>query len=243
MFNSKITRISFTIALSLVILMWLVFLLDYTVELNLYKFGVYPKSPAGLVGIITAPFIHSTKDFSHIISNSMPIFILSWLLFYHYRNVATSAFISIYLLTGISLWLLGRENYHVGMSGVIYGLTTFLIFSGFFRKNIRVAGISLIVVFLYGSMVWGVLPWKQSVSWEGHLLGAFSGIIMSVILNRKGPEPAKMRYEIEEELGIEPEFEYWKEDFVPQQNNHNNPVTIQYVFQPKKSSTDLAEEE
>jgi membrane associated rhomboid family serine protease len=216
MFKGKITRISFSIALSIVLLMWLVFLVDYLFpELKLYRYGVYPLKKEGLIGILASPFLHSMRDFSHILSNSLPIFILSWLLFYHYRKIATKSFISIYLLTGVGIWLLGRENYHIGMSGVIYGLTSFLVFSGFFRKNMRVAGISLFVVFIYGSMVWGVLPWKEGVSWEAHLLGLFSGVIIAVIFKEKGPQPAKLRYEIEEELGIEPEFEYWRKDFIP----------------------------
>ncbi|WP_051568342.1 rhomboid family intramembrane serine protease [Crocinitomix catalasitica] len=245
MFNSKVTRISFTIALSVLTIMWLVFILDYSLGLKLYKYGVYPQRNSGLIGIITAPFIHSTKDFSHIFSNSGPIFILTWLLFYHYRDIATRAFVSIFLLTGISLWFLGRENYHVGMSGVIYGLTAFLVFSGFFRKNMRVAGISLFVIFIYGSMVWGVLPWKEQVSWEGHLLGLFSGLIMAVLLKSIGPQPEKLRYEIEEELGIEPELEYWKEDFVPPttidpDSGIETPVYV-YRFVPKPPPTENKE--
>lgn len=224
--------------------MWLVFSVDYLFPgLKLYTFGVYPLKKEGLIGIFASPFLHGTKDFSHILSNSLPIFILTWLLFYHYRKIATKSFILIYLLTGIGVWLLGRENYHIGMSGVIYGLTSFLVFSGFFRKNMRVAGISLFVVFVYGSMVWGVLPWREGVSWEAHLLGLFSGVIVAIIFKEKGPQPVKLRYEIEEELGIEPEFEYWREDYIPPtiqtpQHVQQPQIVIKYQFIPTPKKVD-----
>lgn len=243
--NRKVTRISFAIAFSIVLLMWLVFALDYMLPVDLYKYGIHPGDPKGLLGIFTSPFLHSTRDFSHIFNNSIPTLILTWLLFYYYRDIATKSFILIFLLSGIGTWFLGNPNYHIGMSGVIYGLTSFLAFSGFFRKNMRVAAISLFVVFIYGSLIWGILPIKEGVSWEGHLSGLFSGIITAILFKRVGPQPKKLRYEIEEELGIEPEFEYWKKDFVPPQppQPENQPkVVIRYQYIPKKQE-DPDEEE
>ena len=216
MFNKKITRISFGIAFSILLLMWLVFALDYYLELELYKYGVHPGEVDGLIGIITSPFLHSTRDFGHILNNSMPAFMLTWLLFYHYRTIATKSFLMIYILAGLGTWILGKESFHIGMSGVIYGLTSFLVFSGFFRKNMRVAGISLFVIFIYGSMIWGIFPLKVGVSWEGHLSGLAAGIMAAVLFKETGPQPAKLRYEIEEEMGIEPEEEYWKEGYFAQ---------------------------
>lgn len=178
--------------------------------MDLYKFGLYPRKIEGLIGIITSPFLHSTADFSHIINNSIPTFVLGWMLFYHYRTIAAQTFVFIYLFTGIAVWLFARDSYHVGMSGVIYGLTSFLVVSGFFRKNMRVAAISLVVIFLYGSTVWGIFPGRLGISWEAHAFGLVSGILSAVLFKSKGPQPAKMHYEIEEELGIEPEVEYWK---------------------------------
>lgn len=251
MFNNKVTRISFSIAFTLVLFMWLVYALDSVLGLELYQFGVHPGEWEGLIGVITSPFLHSTRDFGHIINNSVPTFVLTWLMFYHYRKIATPAFILIYLLSGIGTWILGNPNYHIGMSGVIYGLTSFLVFSGFFRKNMRVAAISLFVIFIYGSMVWGILPIQPGVSWEGHLAGLFAGIIVAVLFKRKGPQPAKLRYEVEEELGIEPELEYWKEDFVPpqppvaQENQPKIIIKYSYVPAPKKKddTTPDSEEE
>ncbi len=235
--NRKVTRISFAISFTIVLLMWLVFIMDYTFDLNWYKYGVRPGEWSGLIGIFTSPFLHSTRDFGHILNNSLPAFILTWLLFYHYRQIATKTYLLIFFLSGIGTWVLGNPNYHIGMSGVIYGLTSFLVISGFFRKNMRVAAISLFVIFIYGSMIWGIFPIKVGVSWEGHLSGLFAGIIAAVIFKQKGPQPKKMRYEIEEELGIEPELEYWKEDFVPPHKEeslgeHHQPKIV-YQFIPK----------
>lgn len=139
------------------------------------------------------------------------------------------------------MWLLARESYHIGMSGVIYGLTSFLVFSGFFRKNMRVAAVSLFVIFLYGSMVWGIFPTSAGISWEGHALGLFSGLIVAVLYKYSGPQPQKLLYEIEEELGLEPDNEYWKEDtlIIPESPEKAEPktdmqVTLNYEYKENK---------
>lgn len=240
--NTKVTRISFGISLSIVLLMWIVFILDYTFNLNWYKYGVHPGELSGLIGVVTSPFLHSVNDIGHILNNTLPAFILTWLLFYYYREIATKTFILIFILTGLGTWYLGKPSYHIGMSGVIYGLTSFLAISGFFRKNMKVAAISLFVIFIYGSLVWGIFPLKVGVSWEGHLSGLFSGIIAAVLFKQKGPQPKKMRYEIEEEMGIEPELEYWKEGFVPPKPPESEAISkrpiIYYRFVPKKKEDD-----
>lgn len=217
--------------------MGLVFLYDYNFNLNLYEYGVFPRKLEGLLGILTSPFIHSTANYSHLLNNSLPMFILTWLLFYSYRTVAGKVFIFIYLATGILVWLFGRESYHIGMSGVIYGLTSFLIVSGFFRKNMRIAGISLLVIFLYGSLIWGVMPLDPSISWEGHFFGFLSGMIMAGVYRKAGPQPEKFRYEVEEDLGFEYEDEYWLEKPYTSvtdtdELDNNQPIIINYTFIP-----------
>ncbi len=243
MFSKKITRISFAIAFTVVMLMWLVFAFDYYLELDLYRYGVRPGEWSGLIGVIASPFLHSTHDVGHILNNSLPAFLLTWLLFYHYRTIATKSFLMIFILSGLGTWYLGKESYHIGMSGVIYGLTSFLVLSGFFRKNMRVAGISLFVIFIYGSMIWGIFPIKTGVSWEGHLSGLFAGLMAAVLFKQVGPQPKKLRYEMEEELGIEPEEEYWKEGYFERKKQEkeqqlalqeNKPrIIIKYNYVPK----------
>lgn len=225
--------------------MWLVFALDYLLRLNLYEYGLRPQEWSGLWGIITSPFLHSTRDVGHILNNSVPAFLLTWLLFYHYRKIATKSFLWILFLTGIGTWLIGQPSYHIGMSGVIYGLTGFLVISGFLRKTMRVAAISLFVVFIYGSLIWGVFPVQVGVSWEGHLSGLIAGILVAIVYREQGPQSEKLRYELEEEMGIEPELEYWREDFVPPApppvQVHQPKITIHYTFVPTKKAEEEEE--
>ncbi len=208
----KITLLSFLIALSVVMSIWLVYFVDVQFHMNLYRFGNHPLHSNGIVGIFLSPFIHSSSDPGHILNNTLPTFILFWMLFYHYRIIATKSLVFIWIFTGLGLWVLGRDSYHIGMSSIIYGLSAFLTFSGFFRKSLRVAGISLLVIFLYGSMVWGIFPIKEGISWEGHLSGLTAGVIAALIFRKSPPQPHKMTYEIEEEMGIEPFGDYWKEE-------------------------------
>ncbi|MBI3136309.1 MAG: rhomboid family intramembrane serine protease [Bacteroidetes bacterium] len=240
MLQNKVARIALIISFLLVFTMWFIHVINLGFDLELYHYGILPQTPSGLIGIIAAPFIHSTADWGHLFNNSVPAFILTWLLFYHYRTIATRVFVIIYLLTGMAMWLLARDSYHIGMSGVIYGLTSFLVFSGFFRKNMRVAAVSLFIIFLYGSMVWGIFPTAVNISWEGHALGFFAGLIVAVLYKYKGPQPQKLRYELEEELGIEPESEYWKEEPVipaePQpEKEPESGIEIRYEYKPKST--------
>ena len=255
MFQSHISRIAFRIALTLLFVMWIVYLIDTGFELHLYRYGILPRTAEGLIGILAAPFLHSPVDFGHILNNSIPAFVLTWLLFYHYRTIATQVFLLIFFLTGISMWLLARESYHIGMSGVIYGLTSFLVMSGFFRKNMRVAAVSLFVIFLYGSMIWGIFPTAVNISWEGHALGFFSGILLAILYKNQGPQPQKLLYEIQEEQGIEPEDEYWKiqeekpENSSPEKSEQDtdlppqhDPLVIQYIYKKNETARDLDSE-
>lgn len=246
MLQTKIARIALIISFLLVFTMWCVHAVNLAFDLDLYRYGILPGETSGLIGIIAGPFIHSTSDFGHILNNSLPAFVLTWLLFYHYRTVALQVFIIIYLMTGLAMWLLARDSYHIGMSGVIYGLTSYLVFSGFFRKNMRVAAVSLFVIFLYGSLVWGIFPMAVNISWEGHALGFFSGLIVAVLYKYSGPQPQKMRYELEEELGIEPEIEFWKEqqglaieepqpeENLQPDNDAGDPFRINYEYKPNQ---------
>jgi membrane associated rhomboid family serine protease len=242
--ENRIRNIALTIAFTLVSLMVIVFLLDKTFHLKLFEYGVLPRQPIGLIGVLTSPFIHSTKDFSHIFNNSIPMFVLTALLFYTYRTVAGKVFVSIYLLTGILVWIFGRSSYHIGMSGVIYGLTSFLIISGFLRKDLRTVSLSLLVIFLYGSLIWGVFPIDPSVSWEGHFFGFLSGIVLAVVFRKAPPQPQKYFYELQDELQVEEEYEYpyWLENTHTEKENQQEQtkddisVTIRYTYKPNENN-------
>lgn len=192
--------------LLVLVVMWAVFLIDRYFHFDLYKYGVKPQTLEGIKGVFFMPFIHGQRDFSHIISNSVPTFILLSTLIYFYREIALYVILFIWLGAGFLVWYLAVNtgSYHIGMSGVVYGLFGFLFISGFFKKYLPLQAISLFVAFVYGSMIWGVLPIEQGVSWEGHLSGLLVGALLAVVFRKKGPVPPKYNYEIEKEMGIEP---------------------------------------
>ena len=156
-----------------IIVMWTVWLAEIVFQVDLSFLGLYPLSAKGLVGIITAPLVHS--GYEHLIANSIPMFVLGASLFYFYRQIAYKIFFLTYLITNIWVWFLARgEAYHIGASGVVYGLAAYLFTSGLIRKNPRLMAISLVIIFLYGSMIWGVFPDffpEKNISWESHLMG------------------------------------------------------------------------
>lgn len=174
-----------------VLFLWVVFFFQVNSDLNLSKFGVLPREAKGLPGIITSVFVHGSIE--HIASNSIPLLVLGMMLFYFYKKIAKASFIWIWLISGIWLWIGGRNNadypvYHIGASTLIYGLATFLFFSGVFRKHLRLMVVSALVVFLYGSIMWGVFPFKTEISWEGHLFGAIAGVLVAFNYRKEGPQ-------------------------------------------------------
>jgi membrane associated rhomboid family serine protease len=180
--------------------MWAVFLVNLEFDLNLTRFGLYPRTARGAMGIFTIPFLHGS--WSHLINNSIPMLVLGWALFKFYRPVAFKTLIGIYILSGIWLWISGRPSYHIGASGVIYGMATFLFISGWIRREKKVAALSLLVAFLYGGMWWGVLPVDPTISWEGHFWGALAGIALAFLYRKQGPTKPKYQWEIDEEKEI-----------------------------------------
>jgi len=179
------------------LLLWAVKFFETGMEISLVEGGVYPRTFSGLRGILFSPMIHG--DWKHLINNSMPVFLLSIALFYFYRDISYKIWLLIYFIGGVLLWSLGRQAYHIGASGLIYGLAAFLFLSGLIRKVRSLTAISLLVVFWYGSMVWGLLPFDFEVSFEAHISGAVSGVILAVIYRDQGPEPDRSELDEEED--------------------------------------------
>ena len=152
------------IPLLFLLMMWLVKIIEMNFQINFVRYGVFPKTIDGLKGVLFSPFIH--KDFTHLINNSYPIIILGGMLFAIYHKIATQLFIWLYFISGFLLWVIGRPSFHIGASGLIYALASFLLVSGIIRKNPRLTAVSMLVIFLYGSMIWGLLPTKEPISWE-----------------------------------------------------------------------------
>jgi len=170
---------------------------EFGLEADFAHFGIYPGEWKGLTGIITAPLVHA--DIKHLIDNSVPVFVLSVAIFYFYREIAYKIFFIIYFVTGFLVWIAGREAYHIGASGLIYGYAAFLFLSGVLRKNTNLLSISLLVIFLYGSLIWGILPYDYTISWESHLMGGLTGFVMAIIYKNEGPPRPKYSWEDEDE--------------------------------------------
>jgi membrane associated rhomboid family serine protease len=181
-----------------VFLMWLSRAIELLFEIDLSGLGIYPLSPKGLPGILISPFIH--ENVNHLFNNSLPLFILSVALFYFYSEIALRIFLLTYILTGALVWVGGREAWHIGASGLVYGIASFLFFSGIIRKYYRLVALSLLVVFLYGEMVWGLFPGiYKNISWESHMLGFASGIFLAVFYRNEGPQKPVYEWMEEEE--------------------------------------------
>ena len=176
---------------------WFVKFIEFILQTEFTTLGIYPLHLKGIKGILTAPLVHA--DINHLTDNSIPLFVLSLAIFYFYREVAYKVFFLIYFISGFLVWIAGREAYHIGASGIVYGFAAFVFFSGVIRRNRNLMAISLLVTFLYGSMVWGVLPFDYKISWESHLMGALTGSAIAWIYRKEGPEPDDAHLDDEED--------------------------------------------
>ncbi len=184
-----------------IVIIWLVKIIEVTFKFELYVYGIYPLKASGLKGILFSPFIHG--DFSHLYSNSVPLLVLGSALFFFYRPVAFRVLAFSAIITGLWVWVFARPSFHIGASGIIYSLAAFLFTSGVIRKHPRLMALSLLVVFIYGGMVWGVFPIKERVSWESHLMGMACGVMLAVFFKNYGPQRKLYSWDMEEEPTID----------------------------------------
>ena len=184
--------------ISLVVLaaLWLVFLVDNVFGFRQGRFGLRPGSVFGLRGIITAPLLHG--NLGHIFSNSMPLFVSLTAILYLYPNSASRVIPMIWVGSGALAWVIGRPSLHYGASGLIYGLLAYVFVSGILRRDMRSVSVSMLVGFLYGSMIWGVLPIRPNMSWELHLSGAVMGVVLAIAYSKWDRIPV-IRYEWEDD--------------------------------------------
>jgi membrane associated rhomboid family serine protease len=200
----KILR-SVVIPFAFVLLVWAIKAGELLTQSDLGFLGIYPRHFSGLTGIIFGPVIHS--GIKHLFANSVPLLVLGSCLFYFYKPIAIKTYILIYLITGICVWAGARDAYHIGASGVVYGLASFLFFSGIFRKDGRLLAITLLVTFLYGSLVWGIFPdfyRGENISWESHFWGLVTGSILAFYFRNAGPQRKRYDWELEEEMEDNP---------------------------------------
>ncbi|MCA6073343.1 rhomboid family intramembrane serine protease [Fulvivirga sedimenti] len=197
--EGKRFRKSVYITLSFLFVLWSVKIIENTYQIDLGYMGIKPLTLEGTIGILTGPLVHG--DLFHLISNSFPLLILGVTFFYFYERIALPVFGLIYIMTGFWVWLAAREGfYHIGASGIVYGLLSFLLGSGFLRRDRTTLAISFIMLFLYGSTFFmGMLPGDSRVSWESHLMGAVAGLFcafyfrqvdvgLSQVASSPGPE-------------------------------------------------------
>jgi len=189
-------RLAIKIALGFVALLWLAQSLNWGLDLGLERFGVRPRQLGGLAGILIAPLLHS--GFSHLTANALPLLVLGTGMLYLYPNSTLTVIPAVYLGSGVAVWLFGRESVHVGASGLVYGLVSYIFVAGVIRHDRRAVAASLLVYFLYGTLAWGVFPSNPGVSWETHLAAALIGVILAVLLRRLDVPPRK-RYDWEDE--------------------------------------------
>ena len=184
----------------ILIIIWSVKIFEIVFDYDFTEYGVLPRKFNGLIGILFSPLIHA--DVNHLLSNSLPVIILCLLIFNFYIEIAKKILIYLYFISGLWLWCIGRESFHIGASGLIYAMASFLFFSGILRKNSQLSAVALLVIFIYGGLFWGLFPIHKNVSWEGHLTGFIAGVLVSFICRKDGPERKKYNWEIEEDLEV-----------------------------------------
>lgn len=214
-----------------VVLIWLVFWAEIRFKLNLTEFGIYPRTFTGMRGILFSPFLHG--DMEHLYNNSIPLFLLIMALRFFYRNQALKVIGYGILLSGFLTWIIGRDSYHIGASGLIYVLVSFMFFKGIQTKYYRLVAVSLTIIVLYGGMIWYIFPdVKEGISWEGHLAGLITGYAFSVLF--KTPEYEKgITYEWEN-----PSFNPDNDPFLRQFDQNGNFFEIpKEEIEPVESAT------
>lgn len=184
-------------AFLLLLPMWIVWGMEQSLFSNWYQYGVYPRKIESWYGIFTMHFLHGS--FEHIVNNTLSLLVLMTLCKWIYSDSFYKASFWMLVLTGLWTWLFARPSYHIGASGMVYAYTAFIFTSGFLSKNYRLMALSMLIIFLYGSLVWGVFPIQESISWEGHLMGALAGIVVAFMYRSSLPQKEKFHWEDEDE--------------------------------------------
>jgi membrane associated rhomboid family serine protease len=199
--------------------MWAIFLVQYFYHIDFHYLGIHPRHLNGLQGIFTTIFVHG--DFEHILSNTLPFFFLGTALFLYYREFALRLLFYLTVLTGIYVWIIARDSWHIGASGLVYALASFHLLSAILRKNMRLLAFSMLVIFLYGGMVWGFFPEffpEKNISFESHIMGAITGFLFAWKYRNIGIQ--KEEYQWPEEDELSDDNPYWEVEEEPIDKNN-----------------------
>ncbi|MCL6264942.1 rhomboid family intramembrane serine protease [Flagellimonas myxillae] len=218
-----------------ILAIWTVYWVEVRFGLNFNDYGIYPRKLSGLRGVLFSPFVHGSVE--HLYNNTIPLAVLTAFLVYFYRSAAIRTLMLGVLLSGLLTWIIGRPSYHIGASGLIYVLASFIFFKGIFAKHFRLVALSLVVVFIYGSMIWYIFPVKEGISWEGHLSGFIIGLVLA--LTTKVQVPSERKYDWEKEDYDEENDPFLKHfdadgNFIEQQPETENDEAVKIRYHYKK---------
>ena len=235
------TKIDFELLLYpliLLVFMWISYWGQTTLPFSYSTLGIQPRSAFGLIGIIFAPLLHSTSDLKHIFNNSIPIYFLFLALLYYFKEIALKIFVLTWFITGLITWSIALEpgSIHIGMSSIIYALALFLFVSGSQSKQRSLQSLSLLIVLVYGSIIWGIFPMEEGVSWEGHLSGAITGSLLATIYKKK--EIPKNIESIQEKIEVRIPNQHQEElNLLRSKYEANQSIHISYSWKTKEENT------
>jgi len=201
--DARRLRQAFVLAASFAALLWLIKLAELLFGLDLVPYGVYPHRLSGLVGILWAPLIHGSL--AHLFANTAPLIILGTALLYGYPRSAWIVLPVVYAGSGLGVWLFARDAWHIGASGLTFGMMFFVFTIGALRWDRRAIALSLVVFFLYGGMIWGIFPYDPEISYESHFFGAVIGVVLAIVLKNYDPAPPTKKYSWEDEAEADAE--------------------------------------
>ncbi|TQV72688.1 rhomboid family intramembrane serine protease [Exilibacterium tricleocarpae] len=190
-------RTSILVASVFAALLWWLEILEYLLDTSFHRLGVYPLSPTGLVGIVAGPLIHGS--WQHIASNTLPLLLLGSILHYGYPKSRWWTLAIVWVVSGLGVWLWGRESYHYGASGLTHGMFFFLFTIGILRRDKRSSALLMVAFFMYGTMLLTIFPQEPGISYEYHFFGAVGGVLSAILFRRWDPLPERKAYSWEQD--------------------------------------------
>jgi membrane associated rhomboid family serine protease len=177
-------RQQIALMLGCVTLLWIIECVNALLDHRLNRWGILPRTLAGLGGIPFSPFLHGS--FAHLSLNTVPLVTLGGFVVLQGTRLFRTVSLWLILLSGAALWLLGRSAYHVGASSVLFGYFGYLVARGWYERSVTALLVALLTLGLYGGIVGGLLPTRPSISWEGHLFGLLAGVLVARLATPQG---------------------------------------------------------